>query len=110
MWNQSQKNTSEDLKENRLKLMTFCASWSSPCINQCSILEDLSTLLPDCIDIIRINIDDPDHDSDKYNINAVPTLCLVSEGKEIRRFIGVQQLDTLVEAVKFHMEKEKCNA
>ena len=106
---QLQKNTSEDKIENGLKLMNFCASWSRPCINQCSILEDLSALLPDCIDIIKVNIDEPDNDSDKYMVNAVPTLCLVSNGKEIKRFIGVQQLDTLVEAIKFYMKKEKCN-
>ena len=104
-----QDNYSENIQDNRLKLMNFCASWSSPCINQCSILEDLSELLPGCIDIVRVNIDDPDSESDKYNVNAVPTLCLVRNGKEIKRFIGVQQLDSLLEVIKFHMEKEKCN-
>ena len=99
----------ENSKNSRLKLMNFCASWSSPCISQCSILEDLTELLPDCIDIVRVNIDDPDNDSDRYNVNAVPTLCLVRNGKEIRRFIGVQQLDSLLEVIKIHMEKEKCN-
>ena len=86
--------------------MNFCASWSSPCINQCSILEDLSVILQDRIDIIKVNIDDPDNDSDSYNINAVPTLCLLREGKEIKRFIGVQKLETLLETIDIYMEKE----
>ena len=102
-----QDKVSERLIEKELKLMNFCASWSSPCINQCSILEDLSEILRDRIDIIRVNIDDPGSDSDKYNINAVPTLCLLRDGKEIKRFIGVQRLDTLLEVIKFHTEKEK---
>ena len=105
-----QDNSLKNIDEKELKLMNFCASWSRPCINQCSILEDLSELLPDCIDIIKVNIDDPDNGSEKYNINAVPTLCLLRDGKEIKRFIGVQQLDTLVDVIKFHIEKEKCNA
>ena len=105
---QQDKNL-ERIKENEIKLMNFYASWSSPCINQCAILEDLSKILHDRIDIIRVNIDDPDYESDKYNINAVPTLCLLSEGKEIKRFIGVQRLDTLLEAIKNHLEKEKHN-
>ncbi len=105
MKDQLQQNKVSEKSE--LKLMNFCASWSSPCINQCSILEDLSELLQNSIDIVGVNIDDPDNDSEKYNINAVPTLCLLREGKEIKRFIGVQRLDTLLEVIKFHMEKEK---
>ena len=95
---------------SELKLMTFCSSWSSPCISQCSILDDLSELMHDSIDIVKINIDDPENESEKYNINAVPTLCLLREGKEIKRFIGVQKLDTLLDVIKIHMEKEKYNA
>ncbi|MGD9161282.1 MAG: thioredoxin domain-containing protein [Desulfobacteraceae bacterium] len=105
-----QNNTSESIKNNELKLMNFCASLSGPCITQCSILEDLSEILQDSVDIIRINIDDPDSESDRYKINAVPTLCLLREGKEIKRFIGVQQLDTLLKTIEVHMEKEKYNA
>ena len=108
MKDQLQKSNSlECIKEHELRLMNFCSSWSSPCINQCSILEDLSEILHGRIDIIRVNIDDPGSDSDKYNINAVPTLCLLRDGKEIKRFIGVQRLDTLLEVIKFHTEKEK---
>lgn len=103
-----QNNTSESIK-NKLKLFNFCASWSSPCIKQSSILEDLSVLLQDRIDIIKVNIDDPDNDSDRYNINAVPTLCLLREGKEIKRFIGVQQLETLLETIDIYTEKENYN-
>ena len=101
-----QNNSSENIKHSELKLMNFCASWSSPCINQYAILENLSEILQDSIDIVRVNIDDPGNDSDKYNINAVPTLCLVREGKEIKRFIGVQQLDTLLGVIKLYMEKD----
>lgn len=90
--------------------MNFCAPWSSPCITQCSILEDLSAILQDCIDIERVYIDDPGYDPEQYNINAVPTLCLFRKGKEIKRFIGVQQLDTLLEAIKANIENERCNA
>ena len=106
-------NPSKDkgsIEKKELILMNFCSSWSSPCTTQWSILEDLSTILQDCIRIVKVNIDDPGHDPDKYNINAIPTLCLYREGKEIKRFIGVQQLDTLLEVIKIYMEKEKCNA
>ena len=102
-----QDELSGSIKNNELKLMNFCASWSSPCMNQCSILEDLSELLQGSLDIVRVNIDDPGYDSDKYNINAVPTLCLTRKGKEIMRFIGVQQLETLLEGIKFYSETEK---
>jgi thioredoxin 1 len=102
-----QDKISKSIKDREFKLMNFCASWSSPCINQCSILEDLSELLQGSIKIVRVNIDDPGNDADKYNINAVPTLCLISDGKEIKRFIGVQQLDTLLEAINHHLGREE---
>ncbi|MBF0450823.1 MAG: thioredoxin family protein [Candidatus Magnetomorum sp.] len=104
-----QKNTLVSIKESKLKLMAFCTSWSIPCMNQFSILENLSPLLPG-IDIIKVNIDDINTDADKFNIQALPTLCLLSNGKEIKRFIGVQKLNTLVDVITIYLKKEKYNA
>ena len=93
------------VKESQLQLMHFCASWSSPCIKQSAILDELSGLLPESIDIIKITIENPFADYKKFNIQALPTLCLISNGKEVKRFIGVQKLDTLVNIINFYIKK-----
>lgn len=100
----NQKSQASNIRDRGLVLIDFCASWSSPCNTQWAILQDLSKKLRGTIEIVRINIDDPDNESDKYKINAVPTLCLLKEGKEIKRFIGVQQLDTLLHAIETNIE------
>ena len=88
-------------KKNSLVLMDFFSSWSAPCNTQATILEKLSLSTIGMVDIVKVNIDDPDSDPDKYSISALPTLCLFKDGKEVKRFIGVQPLDTLLNEIKF---------
>jgi len=49
---------------------------------------------------------EPGYDPLKYHIKALPTLCLFSGEKEVKRFIGVQQLSSLLEPIKKLIEKE----
>lgn len=94
----------ETNRKSVLKLIDFYSSWSVPCENQSAILDDLKEVFNDRIEIIKTDIDDPESDRGEYRIKAVPTLCLLKKGREVRRFIGVQPLDSLVRAISTFME------
>ena len=85
-----------------LVLLNFFVNWSTPCDTQAIILDELSKVSNGSVNIIKVNIDDPGNESEGYNIKAVPTLCLLKDGIEVNRFIGVQKLDTLLEAIKIY--------
>ena len=82
-----------------ITILDFRAEWCIPCDHQSVILDDLYKKLKGRIEIRRIDIDDQTGISEKFNINAVPTLCLLKKGIEVRRFIGVQPVDTLIDAI-----------
>ena len=90
-------------KRNGLVLLDFFSLWSSPCHTQSSILDELSETSEGIVNIVKVNIDDPGSNPEEYGISALPTLCLLKDGVEVKRFIGVQPLDTLLEEIKFHI-------
>ncbi len=99
-FSQNRQDTARN-KKSRLVLMDFFSSWSAPCNTQAAILEELSVSSKGMVDIVKVNMDDPDSDSEKYCISALPTLCLLKDGVEIKRFIGVQPLETLINEIKY---------
>lgn len=100
-------NKADKNKYEGITLIDFRAELCTPCDNQSVILDTLFERLKGKIEIVKIDIDDPGSISEKYNINAVPTLCLLKKGKEIRRFIGVQPLDTLLDAIETCINENK---
>lgn len=85
-------------------LIDFWTPWCIPCKNQSDILDDLSGQLNGMINIVKINIDEPGNDFLRDKIDAVPTLCLFKEGKEVKRFIGVQPLETLINTIRKYIK------
>ncbi len=83
-----------------ITLIDFWTSWCTPCKTQTLILNDLSERLKGVVTIVRIDIDEPENDLIKTKIHAVPTLCLLKEGKEVKRFIGVQPLEVLMDSIE----------
>ena len=102
-FNQEKQNPGRR-KRKGLVLIDFFSSWSAPCETQSSILDELSVSSKGMVDIVKVNIDDPDSESEKYSISALPTLCLFKDGIEVKRFIGVQPLDTLLNEINFYRE------
>jgi thioredoxin 1 len=92
-------------KYEGITLMFFHAELCTPCDNQSAILDDLFERLNCQIKIVEIDIDDPESISEEYNINAVPTICLLKKGREVKRFIGVQPLDTLLDTIENFIKK-----
>lgn len=77
-----------------MKLLKFYADWCNPCKQQTSILEKCT------IPIESVNIEDPDKQDlvDKYNIKSLPTIILLKDDLEVKRFIGLTSLDVIEKA------------
>jgi thioredoxin 1 len=65
-----------------ITLIDFWTPWCIPCKTQAVILNDLI----------------------RTKIHAVPTLCLLKDGKEIKRFIGVQPLEILMDTIARYVD------
>jgi len=97
---------SELIKEG-VKLVVFWLPLSQPCVSQSPILIELSEELKDKLRIINVNAQDIPGLTKQYDVQAIPTLLLFQDGREVNRFIGVHSKDRLLDAVNHLLVSEE---
>jgi thioredoxin 1 len=88
-----------ELTKEGVRLVFFWLPLSQPCLSQSPVLIELSKELKDKLRIINVNAQDIPSLTQQHDVQAIPTLLLFQDGKEINRFIGVQSKDSLLEPV-----------
>ena len=81
-------------------LVDFWAPWCGPCRVQGPILDDLAATLGGRARIAKVNVDDNGALARRMDVSGIPTLVLLKDGREVRRFVGVQPKQKLLEAVE----------
>ena len=67
-------------------ILYFTGVWCSPCRTLGPIIDKISTNTP----TNKIDVDNNREAVMQYNIKSVPTVVLLEDGKEVRRFIGIK--------------------
>jgi len=80
-------------------LVDFWAPWCGPCRIQGPILEKVAESVKGQAKIAKVNVDDAGRVAGRFGVQSIPTLILFNDGNEVRRFIGVQNHNTLIEAI-----------
>lgn len=99
-------NFDEILTDN-IVLVDFWAEWCHPCKLQHKILEDLALANQDLFEIATLNVDDNKVIAGKLGVTNIPTLILFKDGEEIRRIIGVQNREMIMNQVKNSLTTQK---
>ena len=92
----------DQFKENLLKgvtLVDFNADWCAPCKALEPIIKNLIKQYENRAAIIEINIDEHRTLATQYMVQSIPTLIIFKEGKEIKRFIGLQSETTITKSL-----------
>ena len=84
-------------------LVDFWAPWCGPCRMQVPILEELAGKIKGKVKIAKVNVDEATKAAEQFGVQAIPTLILFKEGKEVQRFIGVQTKETLIDAISSNL-------
>lgn len=79
-----------------LVLVDFWAPWCAPCKMIAPTLNEIAEEESEKITIGKVNVDENNPISQKYNIRNIPTLILFKDGKEIKRIMGVKPKKTLL--------------
>lgn len=73
-------------------LIYFSASWCQPCKTLSPIMEQVGKNVP----VIKIDVDAQKQYAMDFGIRNIPTVILVENGKEVRRFTGVKSLNEIL--------------
>jgi len=78
------------LKENKIVLTDFWATWCSPCISLAPILEQLSDELKDKgVVIAKHNIDEEPNLPVKFSVRGIPTMTLHIDSEHKATKVGL---------------------
>ena len=75
------------------RVLRFTASWCQPCKTLAKNLESVNNIDKTSIEVIDIDVH-PEVAMD-YGIRSVPTLVMLNENIEVKRFSGVRSLKDL---------------
>ncbi len=82
-----------------IKLLDFWATWCGPCKFMEPIIEDLKKELSGKIEIQKIDVDQKQNLTAKYQVMSIPTYVIEKDGKEVGRIIGATSKDNLLSAI-----------
>ncbi|CAN0448361.1 unnamed protein product [Phaeothamnion confervicola] len=85
----------EVLKSSEPVLVDFFAEWCGPCKAMAPALEQVATEMKGKLKVVKIDVDQNPGVTQKFRIQAMPTLIMFNGGKEVSRNVGA-----LVQKVK----------
>ena len=82
-------NEFKDIINNshKLVIVDFFADWCMPCLMLTPVLEELADNMKE-VKFVKINVDDNQELSRKYEVRSIPCLIIFKDGKEVDRIIG----------------------
>lgn len=76
-----------------ITLVDFYATWCGPCRMIAPIVEQLAGIMQGKAKIAKLDIDQAQQTTNSLQITSVPTVILFKDGKEVKRVVGVKDLD-----------------
>jgi thioredoxin 1 len=85
--------------KNKVVLVDFGATWCGPCKAMEPIINDMKKKYEGRATILEINIDAQRSLATDYMVQSIPTLILFSDGREVKRLVGLQPGATIEQSL-----------
>ncbi len=79
-------------------LVDFWAGWCMPCKMLAPVIEELAGEHAD-ITVGKVDVDAEGELAMQFGVMSIPTVVLFQDGKEVRRFVGVQPKNVYADAI-----------
>jgi len=79
-----------------ITLVDFWATWCAPCRRQGPIVEEIANEVGKKFKIGKLDVDNNKITSNTFSVRNIPTLIIFKDGKEVKRLVGLQDKQTLL--------------
>lgn len=83
------QNFEQTIKENKVVLVDFWATWCAPCRALAPTIEQLSDEYQGKVVVGKIDVDANPCTAEELQVFSIPTIVLFVDGKEVARQIGL---------------------
>jgi thioredoxin 2 len=77
-------------------LLDLWADWCGPCHMLAPVIDQLSRELAGRVRVAKLNIDENRATAQRFQVQSIPTLLILKDGREVDRLVGVQPKEEIV--------------
>jgi len=90
----------EKMFQKGITLVDFNAPWCAPCRVQKPIMNQLAGQYRGKARVLALDVDEHRKAAMRLGITSIPTLIIFKNGREMRRFVGLQPAEVLSTAIE----------
>ena len=94
------KNFKEELKDRKLVLVDFYATWCGPCGMQAQVLDKMQNSRALGFDIVKVNVDEAPNIAREYGVDAIPKLLIFKDNRLIKKAVGYTEEDEILKMIE----------
>ena len=77
------------------RLYFYKADWCQPCQTLGPVMDQVGTVVP----VVKVNVDYEADSAQRANVRSVPTVILVENDQEVRRFTGARSYEQIMQFI-----------